>query len=176
MRHFRRPITGRPPCRESGEPVRNGVPPTVSEVEADARARRIEEASLRAWPALTDSDFDGWRLRFADGYTRRANSITPLAPSRLALSDKIATCERLYAERGLPAIFRLTPFAPPDLDATLAARGYGLGDCVEVLARALTDIPSAPAPTLTAHACWRPPRGHAGCSCSRRTNVPSPAG
>ncbi len=100
---------------------------------------------MRAWPAHTDSDFDGWRLRFADGYTRRANSVTPLAPSRLAIEDKIATCERLYGERGLPSIFRLTPFAPPALDGILERRGYRLGDEVQVRARSLApgrDVPS----------------------------------
>lgn len=108
------------------------------------QARRIEQASLRAWPALSDSDFDGWRLRFADGYTRRANSITPLEPSRLALQDKITTCERLYAERGLPTIFRLTPFAPAELDELLATRGYRSGDRVEVRARVFATAPPLP--------------------------------
>jgi len=119
----------------------------------DERARRIEEASLRAWPALTESDFDGWRLRFADGYTRRANSITPLGPSRLDLGDKITTCERLYAERGLPAIFRVTPFAPPALEEILAARRYTFRDQVEVRARALQGGPTvagSPARPFTA--------------------------
>ncbi|MES1208033.1 MAG: GNAT family N-acetyltransferase [Pseudomonadota bacterium] len=92
---------------------------------------------MRAWPAHADSDFDGWRLRFADGYTRRANSITPLDASRLDLDDKVTTCERLYADRGLPTIFRLTPFAPPELDNILARRGYRLGDRVQVRARRL---------------------------------------
>ena len=101
------------------------------------RARRIEEASLRAWPALTDSDFNGWRLRFANGYTRRSNSVTPLGPSRLDLDDKIAACERIYAERGLPTIFRLTPFAPGELDDRLAVRGYVRTEQVEVRARRL---------------------------------------
>lgn len=119
---------------------------TLSEADhlSRERARRIEEASLRAWPAFTDSDFDGWRLRFADGYTRRANSITPLDPSRLELADKIDTCERLYAARGLPAIFRLTRFAPAELDGRLAERGYAVGDQVEVRARPLVDIPATP--------------------------------
>ena len=112
------------------------VPPEDS-VGAQARARRIEEAALRAWPAHVDSDFDGWRLRFADGYTRRANSVTPLGPSRLSLEDKIATCERLYAERGLPAIFRLTPFASPELDELLERRGYRKTDETEVRVRPL---------------------------------------
>jgi N-acetylglutamate synthase len=117
----------------------NVVPPV------DRHALRIEEASLRAWPALSDSDFDGWRLRFAHGYTRRANSVTPIGPSRLAIEDKIATCERLYAERGLPPIFRLTPFAPPDLDDVLARRGYRVGDRVQVLALPLREtVPLRP--------------------------------
>ena len=116
---------------------------------ADAAARRIEEASLRAWPALTDTDFDGWRLRFSRGYTRRANSITPLGASMLSLDDKLATCERLYAERDLPPIFRLTPFAPPELDDVLARRGYRLGDRVEVRALDLAAYaPPAPMSSL----------------------------
>lgn len=44
----------------------------------------------------------------------------------------------------MPAIFRLTPFAPTELDSRLAARGYGVGDQVEVRARSLTDVPATP--------------------------------
>src|SRR5947209_20528832 len=62
----------------------------------DDRALRIELAALASWPALTDTDFDGWRLRFSDGYTRRANSITPIGRSCLPLEQKIDACERLY--------------------------------------------------------------------------------
>ncbi|HEX2659257.1 MAG TPA: GNAT family N-acetyltransferase [Polyangia bacterium] len=134
------------------EAASSPVAPQHGDGAGDADARRIEEASLRAWPALTESDFDGWRLRFADGYTRRANSITPLQPSRLDLTDKITTCERLYAERGLPAIFRVTPFAPPALETLLNARGYSRGDQVEVRARDLraTAVPTKPARPLRA--------------------------
>ena len=32
--------------------------------------RLIEELSLNAWPALQTVLYDGWVLRFADGYTR----------------------------------------------------------------------------------------------------------
>jgi hypothetical protein len=87
--------------------------------------RRIEEASLNAWPALQQMLFDGWLLRFAKGYTQRANSVNPLFGSSLNAEEKIELCERLYAEKEQPTIFRLTPFAlPPDLDQGLARRHY----------------------------------------------------
>ncbi|MEA3309760.1 MAG: hypothetical protein U9Q70_09655 [Chloroflexota bacterium] len=75
--------------------------------------RRIEEVSLNSWPALQQILFDGWVLRFSEGYTKRANSVNPLFASSLDVEVKIDTCERLYAERGLPTVFRLTPFSSP---------------------------------------------------------------
>ena len=87
--------------------------------------RMIEEMSLNAWPALEVVLCDGWVLRFADGYTRRANSVNPLYASTGDLSQKIALCERLYRERGLPVIFKLTRESEPrDLEAALVERGY----------------------------------------------------
>lgn len=85
----------------------------------------IEEASLNAWPSLQQHLYDGWVLRFSEGYTKRANSITPLYESRLDVESKIEICERVYHYQNLPSIFRLTTFfAPPNLDALLKQRGY----------------------------------------------------
>ena len=42
--------------------------------------RRLEELAFRSWPALETRDIAGWRLRFAGGYTKRANSINALRP------------------------------------------------------------------------------------------------
>jgi ribosomal protein S18 acetylase RimI-like enzyme len=87
--------------------------------------RRIEEISLRTWPALSEVLYDGWRLRFSDGYTKRANSVNPLEGSKLDVETKIDVCEAYYRSRGVPTTFRLTPFATPaGLDDVLAARGY----------------------------------------------------
>ena len=61
--------------------------------------RRLEEVALNAWPALQQMLFDGWLLRFARGYTKRANSINALYDSRLDVATKIAACERTYMPR-----------------------------------------------------------------------------
>ncbi len=96
--------------------------------------RRIEEASLNAWPGLQQLVVDGWLLRFADGYSKRANSVTALYPAQGDPDDKIIKCGAHYAARGLPAIFRITPFADPsDLDVRLAERGYSRLDPTLVL-------------------------------------------
>jgi GNAT superfamily N-acetyltransferase len=96
--------------------------------------RQIEEASLNAWPALQQILLDGWILRFSNGYTRRANSVNPLFISTLDVHKKVETCEGFYEEKGLPPIFRITPFStPPDLDQVLASRHYDKSDLTLVL-------------------------------------------
>lgn len=87
----------------------------------------LEELSLNAWPALQTLLLDGWVLRFAGGYTRRANSVNPLYAASLPVDEKIAWCEQFYQAQGLPAVFKLTPPAQPaTLDADLARHGYRL--------------------------------------------------
>jgi ribosomal protein S18 acetylase RimI-like enzyme len=77
-----------------------------------------------AWPAPYVEDIGGWRLRYADGVTKRANSVWPVAEPADA-GGAIAAVERFYAERGLPAVFSLSAESRPEgLDGLLAARGY----------------------------------------------------
>src|SRR5262245_45901475 len=94
----------------------------------DELAYRVEEAGLNGWPALNQLLFDGWILRLAGGYTRRANSVNPLSPGSRDLRDKIVCCEALYRRQNLPTIFRLGPWAGPDLAAELDQRGYSVED------------------------------------------------
>ena len=107
--------------------------------------RHLEELSINAWPALETTFYDGWVLRFSAGYTRRGNSINPLYPSVLAPAGKLRECQRLYRERGLPAVFKMTP-AAGDLDAVLGEHGFQREAATSVQLLALDSlIPPSPA-------------------------------
>ena len=89
--------------------------------------RFLEEVSLSAWPALQTVFVDGWVLRFANGYTRRANSVNPLFHSTRSFEENLAECEALYRQRGQKTVFKITPAAQPaGLDDLLARHGYAL--------------------------------------------------
>jgi len=85
----------------------------------------IEELSLNAWASLQTMLYDGWVIRFANGYTKRANSINPLYPSNVDVEEKLRFCELLYQSKKLPVVFKMTAAAyPGDLDEKLIQSGY----------------------------------------------------
>lgn len=102
---------------------------------------RIEEMSLNGWPALQTLVYDGWLLRFAEGYTKRSNSVNPLFGHTLELDTKIRECEGRYERQNLRTVFKITPFSQPSvLDGELASRGYDLVDHTIVKTIHLSDV------------------------------------
>ncbi len=88
-------------------------------------ARRIEELSLNSSAPPGQLLYDGWILRLLKGKAKRARSVNAVYASTRPLAEKIPYCERLYAQAGVPALFRITPFSDPaDLDRELEWRGY----------------------------------------------------
>lgn len=88
---------------------------------------RLEELALNAWPALQTAVVEGWLLRFAEGFTKRANSACAL-PGARPLQAVLPEIEARYAARGIGCCIRLTPQAPPGTDTLLAARGWRIFD------------------------------------------------
>ena len=124
----------------------------------------LETIAANAWPAAEIVELDGWRLRFAAGVTRRANSVWPnAAAGALTLDAKIAAAEAFYAGHGQPAIFQISPpQQPPNLDEILAARGYAHHAPTLVQTASLANMVAAAAtnraaalhpPQLVTHPC-----------------------
>src|SRR5260370_17760118 len=97
---------------------------------------RLEELAFRGWPALESRDVAGWRLRFAGGYTKRANSINALSQDAETDPATIQKLEAAYRARGQPPIWRLNPLVP-------AAIRPG---CAGPLPRAPRPTPPPPSP------------------------------
>jgi len=98
----------------------------------------IEWATYVSWPAFEQHNYRGWILRFADGCTKRANSVNAIAPARADLREMIHYCEAFYKTRSQPVIFRLPSFVEDArLDSYLADQGYSFVDPSLVLYQAL---------------------------------------
>lgn len=89
-----------------------------------SQVRRLEELAFAGWPALESRDVCGWRLRFSNGYTKRANSINALEGNPQIGPEVVAGLEAAYRERGQAPVWRLSPLAPAGIADILAARGY----------------------------------------------------
>jgi ribosomal protein S18 acetylase RimI-like enzyme len=84
----------------------------------------LEKRMFNAWPAVETLVLDDWLLRWAHGYSKRANSASALVAGADADDALIEAIEERCHNWRHRVCFRLTPLAAPTLDARLAARGY----------------------------------------------------
>lgn len=96
-----------------------------------------ENLSFNTHPCLSEEVYDGWLLRFAEGYTKRANSVNVVGESMIPFADKISYCEEMYAEHNLPVVFKIVPMAA-ELDGLLEEKGYSAVDKTNVMTVDLT--------------------------------------
>jgi GNAT superfamily N-acetyltransferase len=89
-------------------------------------AWRIEETCLRAWPALREQRIGDWRVRFADGLSRRSNSANPCRARIADIAGGIDACAAQYRAAAQPTIFRVPSIVTPEVDAHLDRLGYGV--------------------------------------------------
>lgn len=97
---------------------------------------KLEKIACDVHPPLEQYECNGWLINFADGYTRRANSVLPisfdLAENRETslsdfmekIDDTVLECEELYSKKNLPCIFKITDATPKELSSILKTRGY----------------------------------------------------
>lgn len=107
--------------------------------------RAIEERSFNAWPALEVAVVDGWLLRFAEGYSKRANSANALAPTA-RLEALLPLVETLYRRHAITPCVRLTPLAAPADGELLDRKGWSVIDDSLVMVAPLAGYdPTVPA-------------------------------
>jgi GNAT superfamily N-acetyltransferase len=95
---------------------------------------RIEDAGLNASAPPQQLWLDGWLVRFSPGKAKRARCVNAVATGRLSVDSRLESCARIFSEAQLPLIVRITPFTlPPELDATLAAKGLHRFDDTRVM-------------------------------------------
>ena len=85
--------------------------------------QKFEEMCLNGHVALNTLLYDGWLLKFSEGYTGRANSVSVFYPSSKPIIEKVSYCESLYQKQGLPCQFKLTEL-DTELNDFLTKRGY----------------------------------------------------
>ena len=83
-----------------------------------------EEIAMNAFPALLSEIYDGWILRYSDGYIYRGNSVNPIYKSTLNLEEKVIECEKRYFSKALPCVYKMTNGVEHGLQELLEARGY----------------------------------------------------
>ncbi|CAH1671034.1 MULTISPECIES: GNAT family N-acetyltransferase [unclassified Chelatococcus] len=109
---------------------------TARDIEA------LEHRAFNAWPARQSVISGGWLFRLTDGYTKRANSANALVAGA-SFAGVLAAAEAVYGRHGLPAVFRLSPLAPPEADRQLEAAGYRHFDPSIVLRMPLDGAPAS---------------------------------
>ena len=132
--------------KRGGTPMSAAGPPAPV-TAAGFDLKRIEEAGLNALQTQRQLFYDGWLLRISPGKAKRARSVNAHFGSTLPLADKIAHCERIYAQHGLAPLFRMTPFnQPSNLEDALAVRGYVAFEPTLVQALTLEAAPDVATP------------------------------
>jgi GNAT superfamily N-acetyltransferase len=126
----------------------------------------LEDVASDGWrpleqhPLVPGRYVPGWRLRAAEGFTGRANSVLALGDPGLPLGEAVAEVERWYAARDLPPRFAvpwpltvrwLRADGEPtgidtDLDRELAGRDYRLDTPTLVLTAAAREVAVAATP------------------------------
>jgi N-acetylglutamate synthase len=90
--------------------------------------RQVEERLINVWPAPSTMLMDGWIVRFANGYSGRANSASAVLPEARMSEALITQIEQIYRAAALSPTVRITPLAHATTEPMLLARGYRIKD------------------------------------------------
>ena len=102
---------------------------------------KIETAAADALPSAHTESYDGWRLRYNYGVTRRANSVLAEYEGEIILEEKLERVEAWYKDLGVKVRFQLCPSSKPEgLQNTLVQRDYSIHSGANVMRAKVQDV------------------------------------
>ncbi|MET8998961.1 GNAT family N-acetyltransferase [Amycolatopsis sp. Hca4] len=115
-------------------------------------AEKLEITCSKAWPPLVEDPLGEWRLRWADGFTGRANSALAVGDPHRPLGEALrAVCDFAH-DRAIPAMVQVVRDSPNERAIAAAgwvpATGHGAGHEVVVLTAPLHPAPATPGVTV----------------------------
>lgn len=136
------------PDRDRDRPVVVPLPAVVAAKRVPPRRHRITAEDLeliaaRTWPAPRAEPLGGWLLRYAEGWTSRANSALVTGDPGTDLSTAIARVTAWYRDLDRRPAVQLPLPAAADVDAYLTARGWPADPTVHVMTAALAAVVTA---------------------------------
>ena len=99
----------------------------------------LESRLLNAWPSFDYQAYDGWILRLANGYSKRANSATPFLPGAMLDDELIDHMIARFVEANVRPVFRLNGVEAPEADERLKMRGFKEIEPTHVLTAPIQD-------------------------------------
>lgn len=120
----------------------------LTKTEDSALVLGCERRIVNAWPALSTLIVGDWALRFANGYSGRANSATPLVYGAELDDATLDLIAELYRADGLAPSIRLTPLVTDATRAAVLERGYRVKDKSFGQIAPLADIAASEEPEL----------------------------
>lgn len=87
-------------------------------------AEKLERSLLHVWPSVETEMHGNWALRFAHGYSARANSASALSQDAKIDGVLLQAAEAFFQNHDLPAQFRLSPLAKTGSAGLLRKAGY----------------------------------------------------
>jgi ribosomal protein S18 acetylase RimI-like enzyme len=100
----------------------------------------LERLLAATWPAPETAELGGWLLRYAEGFSRRANSVLALTAPEGGTDAALAAVEAWYDARGARPLVALAGAVTKRLDEELAARGWQAEGATAVMTKTLGGV------------------------------------
>jgi ribosomal protein S18 acetylase RimI-like enzyme len=113
-----------------------------------ALVEKLERTLIHVWPSVETEMHGPWALRFAHGYSARANSTSALSQDATIDEELLHRTGTFFDGHKLPAQFRISPLANARSIAVLQSAGYSFKDEAVTMIAALSPYEMHPTVTI----------------------------